>query len=410
MRWNYKLLAFLSNFSLGLCAPIFSLMLCRHGCSLQSLGLAISIFSVTIMAAEIPSGIFADMFGRKLSFISSCLIGIVSSLIILASHNFITLAIGLIFLGLSTAFASGSLDALAVEAAVEHNGESVMMKAIASVLTFQCIGLASGALAGGLLPYTEGYLLHLLIRCVVCLITACVALSLPHEDVKGRAASRSSLRQHLGQMVQILRKNTTLIIIVLCIVFVSIVLSSLEAYWQPQLTTIMVNNTQTVLGILAAAAYLATTMGCLLLGRIKLSASQHSRIVYFVIASVIVVFVLFLSLVSNVIAFSVIYIVLYLLIGMLSVSEQSIINSNVTNEIRASTLSISSFAARTGVLLSGILCSFFLINGSISHVWRITAVITAVGLAVIFTLQIMLRHRTCLHSSNPDKTTALSDL
>jgi MFS family permease len=352
------------------------------------------------MAAEIPSGIFADMFGRKLSFIASCLVGIVSGIIILASHNFITLSIGLVFLGLSTAFASGSLDALAVEAAVEQNGKSAMMKAIASVLTFQCIGLASGALAGGLLPYTEGYLLHLLIRCAVCLITICVALSLPHEDVKGRTASRSSLWRHLSQMIQILRKNPTLIIIVLCIIFVSIVQSSIEAYWQPQLTAIMANNTQTTLDILSAAAYLATTMGCLLLGRIKLSASQHSRIVYFIIASFITIFVVLLSLVSNVIAFSVIYIVLYLLIGMLSVSEQSIINSNVSNEIRASFLSISSFAARTGVLLSGILCSFFLINGSISHVWRITAVITAAGLAVIFILQNMLGHRTRLHSSN----------
>lgn len=393
MRWNYKLLAFLSNFSLGLCAPIFSLMLCRHGCSLQSLGLAISIFSVTIIAAEIPSGVFADMFGRKLSFIASCLVGVVSGIIILTSHNFVTLAIGLVFLGLSTAFASGSLDALAVEAAVEHNGQSAMTKAIASVLTFQCIGLASGALAGGLLPYTEGYLLHLLMRCIVCLITACVALSLPHEAVKGKAASRTSLFQHLSQIAHILRMNPTLIIIVLCIVFASIVQSSLETYWQPQLAAIMANNMQTASGILAAAAYLATTLGCLLLGRIKLSASQHSRIVYFVIASIIAVFVVLLSLASNLIAFSAIYIVLYLLIGMLSVSEQSIINSNVTNEIRASILSISSFAARTGVFLSGILCSFFIISGSISYVWRITAVITTVGLTVIFILQIMLPHQ-----------------
>ncbi len=393
MRWNYKLLAFLSNFSLGLCAPIFSLMLCRHGCSLQSLGLAISIFSVTIIAAEIPSGVFADMFGRKLSFIASCLVGVVSGIIILTSHNFVTLAIGLVFLGLSTAFASGSLDALAVEAAVEHNGQSAMTKAIASVLTFQCIGLASGALAGGLLPYTEGYLLHLLMRCIVCLITACVALSLPHEAVKGKAASRTSLFQHLSQIAHILRMNPTLIIIVLCIVFASIVQSSLETYWQPQLAAIMANNMQTASGILAAAAYLATTLGCLLLGRIKLSASQHSRIVYFVIASIIAVFVVLLSLASNLIAFSAIYIVLYLLIGMLSVSEQSIINSNVTNEIRASILSISSFAARTGVFLSGILCSFFIISGSISYVWRIAAVITTVGLTVIFILQIMLPHQ-----------------
>lgn len=383
MKWIYKLLAFLSNFSIGLVSPILSLMLCQHGCSLKNIGLAVAVFSITVIVTEVPSGIFADMHGRKLSFIASRIAGALSAAVMLLSHSFALTAAGLSLMGLSTAFASGTLDALAVEDAVRQKGMSVMTRTVSSFLTFQCAGLAGGALIGGFLPYSGGYALHLLIKCAVCLATTLVALALPHEVRSSAEKSAHPLRSHLGKMIRLFGGSPALKDIAICIISISIVQAALETYWQPQLSGILTNGVQTVLGALSAAAYLATTFGCIFLGQARIDNPRRCWIIYLFIGGGFALFTALLSFASNAVFFSVVYIALYLLIGMLSVSEQTIINRETSDDVRASLLSVTSFAARMGGIISGVVSSLLLTGGNISLVWRITAFVMVVGLAVV---------------------------
>lgn len=380
MKWNYKLLAFLSNFGIGLSAPILILMLYQHGCTLQDVGFAVSIFATTVIILEIPTGIFADMYGRKISFIVSRLFGILSATFLLASRSFGITAIALVFMGLSTAFASGSLDALIFENSATDNGE-IRTKSVSSFYAFQSAGIACGALIGGLLPFTEGYWLHLLIKCIIALTTGLVAFNLPYETKSKITSIRSAMTQQIQQMVRLLLGKQSLKSIVLCIIFIALLQSSLETYWQPQLSAFLLKNSQAVLGILASSAYIATSIGCALIGRFDLRTSKSIWLLYFGIAGGFISLIFLLSYALNVFVFGAIYVALYLFIGMISIPEQIIINRNVTNDVRASMMSVSSFAVRIGGMMSGILCSFLLIGGDISYIWRISAIITITGLA-----------------------------
>jgi predicted MFS family arabinose efflux permease len=301
----------------------------------------------------------------------------------LFSQSFALTAVGLAFMGLSTAFASGSLDALSVEDTVRRKGESELSKAISTLLIFQSAGLACGAVIGGFLPYVEGYALHLVLKCAVCLAVAVTALPLPRETRKGAEASGLSLRLHLSKMINLLRGNNRLKTIATCIVLVAVTQGALETYWQTQLSTIVVDGLQTVLGVLAAAAYLVTTLGCIILGHINIDSPKRSWIIYFVLSDSIAVLVALLSLAADVSIFAIIYIIVYLSIGMLSVSEQTLINRETSNDVRSSILSITSFSARMGVMVSGMLCSFLISGGSVSFVWRIVALVSASGLMLV---------------------------
>lgn len=380
MKSIYKILAFISNFSIGISSPVLCLMLCEHGCTLNNVGLVVTVFAVTVLIAEIPSGIFADMYGRKLSFIASHVAGALSAIVLFVSNSFILAAAGLSLAGLSAAFASGSLDALAVEDTVRSKGEAAMTRTISSLLAYQCAGLALGALLGGFLPYTQGYSLHLMSKFAVCLLTVPVALILPKESRSKAHKMKHALRKHLGVMARLMQKSSALICIAVCILSMSIMQAALEIYWQPQFSGILVSDSLAKLGALSATAYLATTFGCVILGRANLASPRRGWTLYLSLGAAIAFLTAALSLATNAVLFFGIYTIIYLLVGMLSVPEQTIINTEATDDVRASILSVTSFASRTGGMISGALCSLLFTVGDIGFVWRVTALIALVGI------------------------------
>ena len=214
MRGQYKFLAFLSNLNIGISAPVLSLMICEHGCSLENIGLVIVAFSTTVVVLEIPSGIFADLYGRKSSFLLSQIAGIFSAGVLVISESFVMTTIGLVFMGISTAFASGSLDALAVEDAIKRNGEAAMSKAVLALQVCGCGGVACGAFLGGFLPYTDGYLFHLLLKVILGFIAVIFAVRLPKEERNNKQSQ--SLNTPINEMWRVFKCSNVLKWLAVC--------------------------------------------------------------------------------------------------------------------------------------------------------------------------------------------------
>ena len=63
-----KMTVFITWLSVGIVQPIFSLLLLGKGAILTTLPAAIGVYSITVLTAEFPSGVFADIFGRKAAF------------------------------------------------------------------------------------------------------------------------------------------------------------------------------------------------------------------------------------------------------------------------------------------------------------------------------------------------------
>jgi len=79
-------------------------------------------FFMTITVCEIPTGLFADIFGRKGSFIISCFLEAISFAIYGFSKNFLGFVIAETTLAIGGTFASGALDAWLVDG-LKHAGE-----------------------------------------------------------------------------------------------------------------------------------------------------------------------------------------------------------------------------------------------------------------------------------------------
>ena len=90
-------------------------ILASRGFSLAQIGFAETVFHIVSILFEIPSGVLADVFGRKKTLIISCIMRIIGDIVMIASNNFALVCVSIAFHALNYNFASGSGDALAYD-------------------------------------------------------------------------------------------------------------------------------------------------------------------------------------------------------------------------------------------------------------------------------------------------------
>lgn len=126
-------------------------ILASRGYSLVEIGIAETVFHITSLIFEIPSGVFADVFGRKKMLIVSTIMGIIADVIMILSHNLFMVCMSIAFRALSDNFSSGSGDALAYDslklAQMEHRFEQyesnqLIIYRLCSGISTLCAGFA----------------------------------------------------------------------------------------------------------------------------------------------------------------------------------------------------------------------------------------------------------------------------
>lgn len=90
-------------------------ILAARGYSLAEIGFAETVFHITSLLLEIPSGVLADLFGRKKMLLVSSFLRMIGNVVMILSGNLFMVCISLAFHAASYNFASGSGDALAYD-------------------------------------------------------------------------------------------------------------------------------------------------------------------------------------------------------------------------------------------------------------------------------------------------------
>ena len=127
-------LLYMSNFvsNISIAGAAWVLLLVSDGYSLVQVGFAETVFHIVSLMAEIPSGMFADVMGRKKSLIVSCIMGMLSAAVRGFLPGFPCVLISIGFSALSYNFASGSDSALAYDSLLEEGQESKYDKYIST--------------------------------------------------------------------------------------------------------------------------------------------------------------------------------------------------------------------------------------------------------------------------------------
>ncbi len=126
-------------------------ILAARGYGLVEIGFAETVFHITSLILEIPSGILADVFGRKNMLIVSSVMRMIGNVIMIFSCNLFMICTSLAFYAAGCNFLSGSGDALAYDSLKIADNEGyyeryasnqMILYRLCSGISTMCAGLA----------------------------------------------------------------------------------------------------------------------------------------------------------------------------------------------------------------------------------------------------------------------------
>ncbi len=381
-----------NNLSTGIILPVLTLVLLERGANLQTLPLLMAVYSLTVLLLELPSGILADMFGRKAVFLISCGFQLLSFTLLLVSNSLIGLVSAILFLGFGRAFSSGSLDAILIDQAIDKGGGDCLPKVTSRLAVLEGAGLAAGSITGGLAASAFGtygsiIIIRLILTAIVTLLSLLFIVEPPRRPEAEETVPVTSLTAMLGQGRRLITGRRELGFILPGVFLTGFFLFTLETYWQPAFTSIPHTEGNTwLLGVITFIGFFSATAGNYiahkLLSRFKISWWNTFTVSRVIMAAILLVF----AAVNGAAGFIGLYAGIYLLLGTGNVPESSLINKYTPNEMRASMLSLNSLVSQLGGLCASLFSSLLVYRLHFSGIWLTAGILIgcyAVFLALI---------------------------
>ena len=120
---TYYLITCLYRLSWSALGPTYALFLLSRGLDLLHLNLVLAVYLITTCLFEVPTGAIADVFGRKLSFVLSCVVRALAFGLYFFSNTFAEFLVAEFIDAIGTTLATGAFDAWAVDGMREEGDE-----------------------------------------------------------------------------------------------------------------------------------------------------------------------------------------------------------------------------------------------------------------------------------------------
>jgi MFS family permease len=249
--------AFISNLAFFL--PVMTLFFQQVVDSVTLVALIFSIQAITSIVFEIPTGAFADLFGRRKTLIIQSFLTIISITLLAFSTNFLMLAIFSFIFALKNALGSGTDQAILYDTLkqLKRDGEYKKIRGRLTTLTYS--GAIVGSVAGG---FMAGYFIRLPFLLTIPLTLVILVLSFLWIEPEYKKEIHTNIVKHAYSSFKILLSNKQLSLLFLFSLFSFGIAES--AYHLEQIFFAFVNLPIAYFGIAAAAGSLMGVFGSLI--------------------------------------------------------------------------------------------------------------------------------------------------
>jgi MFS family permease len=373
----YYLITFLINFSSSLIMATYVLFLLSKGLDLFQVMVVNFAFMASNFIFEIPTGAYADYFGRRKSIILSCLFLCICFGIYFISSNIYMFILAEIIGALHFTFASGALDAWMVDA-VKRKDFTDKVDYIFS--NAEVVG-KTASLVGGLLGAYIGSV-HLALPFGAAALVALISLFVSLLFIKEEFIQRKTLNilSSIIQMGQVARdsvnyglKHKVMFWLICASLLAAFAFQPINMYWSPRMNSLSGDKIQ-LLGWVWAGMCLFMIVGSSL---IKEFLKREKTYLWILITTVFVLSVpIFFSATTNVFTIAICTFFFYEIgRGMLTPVHKSYLNKYIPSEQRATVLSFESmmtkFGAAGGLLVMGWIGK----NYSIETSWIVSGIL-----------------------------------
>lgn len=264
-------------------------ILAARGFSLVEIGIAEMVFHITSLLLEIPSGILADVFGRKKMLVISTIMQMLGCLVMIASNDLLLVCISISCFAASYNFASGSGDALAYDSLklVNRQGEYKKYESNQLVIYRLCEGIST--LCAGLalmIGYRLAYSTSFVNGVMQFIVLASLIEVGGNEERKHRqvfGSIKSELIKCLMESLVFLKSARKAIFLMFCNSFVGAIDILLLFFLQAKLPKAGIP------GMLLGAALFVMQLGGIMGARLILFLGKVRYRTIFVVATILVV-------------------------------------------------------------------------------------------------------------------------
>ncbi|MEM9785521.1 MAG: MFS transporter [Pseudomonadota bacterium] len=391
----FQIHQFLDRFAMGLTVAVVALALTDRGMDLLQISLLFGVYSVTTMAMELPFGGLADNIGRKPVFLAAVVASLISLALFLSTSDFYVLALSFAFIGFGRALRSGTLDAWFVETFNAAAPNVDVQPALAKAQWANAVGLAVGAVLGGLLPdvfgaaavelggsvYDVSYAASFGIMLCVFVYTMFVIVEKPHT------LNPDALRQGFATVPLVIKdagilalRHPALSVLLAALAFFLMATNPVEVIWPTHAKPMLEEGyANTIIGVLTATYFFSIAFGAWLSPRISRIFKRRHAVTLAAAFACMAGVQIALALQVNIVGFVLVFILYSVVIGVSETPASSILHKCVDDRQRSTMLSLRSLIQQLGGALGLILAGTIADVYSTPTAWLVGAVFLVVS-------------------------------
>lgn len=362
---------FLDRFAMGLTVAVVALALTDRGMDLFQISLLFGVYSLTTMAMELPFGGLADSIGRKPVFLTAVVASLISLALFLSTSDFYVLALSFAFIGFGRALRSGTLDAWFVETFKTAAPDVDVQPALAKAQWANAVGLAIGAVLGGLLPdvlgtvakglgfsiYDVSYAASFGVMLGVLVFTMLAIVEKP------RPKNANALKHGFANVPLVIKdagllalKHPALSILLASLAFFLMATNPVEVIWPTHAKPMLDEGyANTVIGVVTATYFFSIAFGASLSPRISRIFKRRHAITLAATFACLACVQIALALQGGIIGFVMVFVLYSVILGVSETPASSILHRCVEDRQRSTMLSLRSLIQQLGAALGLVL-------------------------------------------------------
>ncbi|RMA41139.1 MFS transporter [Rhodophyticola porphyridii] len=394
----FQIHQFLDRFAMGLTVSVVALALTDRGMDLFQISLLFGVYSLTTMAMELPFGGLADSIGRKPVFLTAVVASLISLALFLSTSDFYVLALSFAFIGFGRALRSGTLDAWFVETFKTAAPNVDVQPALAKAQWANAVGLAIGAVLGGLLPdslgsvaerlgfsiYDVSYAASFGVMLGVFVFTMLAIVEKPRPtNVTALTHSFANVPTVIKDASLLALKHPALSILLAALAFFLMATNPVEVIWPTHAKPMLDEGyANTVIGVVTATYFFSIALGASLSPHISRIFKRRHAMTLTAAFACLAGAQIALALQGGIIGFVTVFALYSVFLGVCETPASSILHSCVEDRQRSTMLSLRSLIQQLGGALGLILA------GAVAEIYS-TPIAWIVGAIFLFIAMIL---------------------
>ncbi len=213
----------------------------QRGMGVQMVVYAEIIYALTVTVFEVPSGIFADKFGRKRMMVAYNALATIELILLLFAHSFWQFALAIFFAGIGKALSSGSENALLYDTLLHEGVQEDFEKHLGRLSAIDFTGSMIAAISGGVLASFFNLEFNYVLSIGSMSIALFITLLLKEPPMHTAPESELSGLKHAKQALEIFKNNPFVFVYCATGAVLGACLIYLDEFWQIVLENIGVS-------------------------------------------------------------------------------------------------------------------------------------------------------------------------